>query len=51
MVEKVKDPVCGMEVEISSGFMVKHMGKTYYFCSEDCKRKFEESPHKYVHGH
>jgi Cu+-exporting ATPase len=23
-------------------------GETYYFCSEDCKRKFEQNPQKYA---
>ncbi len=28
---------------------VEHMGKTYYFCSESCKRAFEKDPHKSWH--
>ncbi len=44
-----KDPVCGMEVdEKKAKFKAEHMGKTYYFCSEICKEKFEENPHKYM---
>lgn len=49
MAEKVKDPVCGMEVEkgIAQG-PVEHMGKTFYFCSQDCREKFESEPMKYM---
>ena len=25
-------------------------GKTYYFCSEDCRDEFAKRPEKYVHG-
>lgn len=28
---------------------VEHGGKTYYFCSERCRTKFEAEPAKYVH--
>jgi YHS domain-containing protein len=46
-----KDPVCGMEVDESKArFKAEHMGKTYYFCSEMCKKKFEEDPMKHM-GH
>ncbi len=51
MVEKVKDPVCGMEVETTTEFRSEHMGKTYYFCSENCKKEFEKDPHRFLHGH
>lgn len=44
-----KDPVCGMNVEprASAGSAV-HEGKTYYFCSSDCLRQFQEHPERYV---
>ncbi|MCW6159460.1 MAG: YHS domain-containing protein [Thermoplasmatales archaeon] len=25
------------------------MGKTFYFCSNDCKTQFDADPHKYAH--
>jgi Cu+-exporting ATPase len=25
-----------------------HKGQTYYFCSSDCKKKFDKKPEKYV---
>ncbi|MCB9756989.1 MAG: YHS domain-containing protein [Candidatus Omnitrophica bacterium] len=49
MAEKVKDPVCGMEIdkEKAKG-SASHMGKSFYFCSDSCKQKFEKEPMKYM---
>jgi Cu+-exporting ATPase len=45
-----KDPVCGMDVdEEDAAAKAEHMGQTYYFCSEACKKQFESDPHKYAH--
>ena len=39
------DPVCGREVvEKEAAAKTEWAGQTYYFCSEACQRKFEESP-------
>lgn len=47
--EKVHDPVCGMEKEKSEfKFTSEYQGKTYYFCSEQCKHMFEAEPRGYV---
>ena len=50
--EATRDPVCGMEVDQAkakaAGRKIEHRGTTYYFCSEDCKHKFEKSPENYV---
>jgi multidrug efflux pump subunit AcrA (membrane-fusion protein)/YHS domain-containing protein len=45
-----KDPVCGMDVDPKDPKAIKtqHGGKTYYFCSDHCKRSFEADPGKYV---
>jgi len=44
-----KDPVCGMEVdEKKAKFKSEHMGKTYYFCSEMCKKLFDKDPKKFM---
>ncbi|OHD69864.1 MAG: YHS domain-containing protein [Spirochaetes bacterium RBG_16_67_19] len=44
-----QDPVCKMQVEEKkAAAKAEHMGKTYYFCSEGCRRAFEKDPHKYV---
>lgn len=39
--EKAKDPICGMVVSKSSPLKSERAGRTYYFCSEGCKRTFE----------
>lgn len=47
MVER--DPVCGMEVDPNSAAgSTVHNGKTYYFCSTGCMRRFEEAPEQYT---
>lgn len=43
------DPVCGMEIdEKESTIQATHSGKTFHFCSEECKRLFEANPQQYV---
>ena len=43
------DPVCGMDVkERSAAGESSFEGETYYFCSKDCKVKFDEDPDLYV---
>jgi Cu+-exporting ATPase len=45
----VKDPVCGMQIDPKTVVAnVEHRGKTYYFCSHDCHRKFIAEPQKYA---
>jgi len=45
------DPVCGMEVDPHNGGpRVDYSGRTYYFCSEHCKHKFESDPTSYAGG-
>jgi Cu+-exporting ATPase len=45
------DPVCGMTVdEKTSAGSAVYAGATYYFCSENCLRKFETNPAAYVHA-
>lgn len=47
--EEVKDPVCGMKIKAGEAkFKTEFKGKTYYFCSADCKEKFDKEPTKYV---
>jgi YHS domain-containing protein len=44
-----KDPVCNMNVdEAKAKYTSTYQGKTYYFCSADCKKAFEQHPEKYV---
>ena len=48
-VEMSVDPVCKMEVdEKSAAATYQYQGKTYYFCSPDCKSAFEKEPQKYL---
>jgi YHS domain-containing protein len=43
------DLVCGMEVDASnSNFKIKHKGKEYFFCSENCLEHFKNDPNKYA---
>lgn len=43
------DPVCGMEVdERSAKDRSSFQGRTYYFCSADCREEFDESPEDYT---
>jgi PKD repeat protein len=46
---KVTDVVCKMKIDKRTAeFKSKYKGKTYYFCSADCKMKFDENPEKYI---
>jgi YHS domain-containing protein len=59
---EVKCPVCGREMEISKVGVLygavaakpratsTHGGKEYYFCCKACKKKFDESPEKFIKG-
>ncbi len=43
------DPVCEMKVDPQTPpFKMLYHGKTYYFCSEICKRLFDREPEKYI---
>ena len=45
---KSRDPVCGLDVHESTAMMTGNtsvaQGKTYYFCSDQCKRDFDANP-------
>ena len=44
-----KDPVCGMMVdEKTARHTSSYEGKTYYLCSEMCKRTFDKAPSRYA---
>lgn len=43
------DPVCGAQVE--EGIAIaesEYLGAQYFFCSMDCKHKFDQRPEDYV---
>ncbi len=47
----VKDPVCGMEFDSSQAeAQTTYKGKPYFFCSEECRRTFEENPKEFVNS-
>ena len=45
MASAFKDPVCGMDVDpAKAAGKSEHNGKTYYFCSLQCKKTFDKDP-------
>ena len=45
----VKDPVCGMDIEIANAAgHTEHAGQTYHFCGTGCKEKFEHNFAEYL---
>lgn len=45
----LKDPVCGMDVTPTTAISsTEHKGTTYYFCSEDCYRRFTADPDSFT---
>lgn len=36
-----KDPICGTYVSQSVAVSLNAAGRTHYFCSDDCRRKFQ----------
>jgi Cu+-exporting ATPase len=47
--EKTKDPVCGMSVKpFASTPKAEWQGKTYFFCSSGCLKKFQTDPALYI---
>jgi YHS domain-containing protein len=44
-----KDPVCGMTVdENRAPARSTYQGQTFYFCSQECKDKFDHNPETYA---
>ena len=45
----VKDPVCGMTVDVASAvYRSTFQDTTYYFCSAGCLTRFEEDPARFA---
>ena len=43
------DPVCGMKIDPGKAAVSsQHGGKTYYFCAEGCKTRFEKNPAEFA---
>ena len=52
MTNRVKDPVCGMEIDPDDAAASEvHDGVTFYFCSPACHQAFLDDPHRYGHPH
>jgi YHS domain-containing protein len=48
-VSMTTDPVCGMTVnETDPEFQAQFAGKKYTFCSDECRKEFQERPEEYV---
>ena len=47
----MRDPVCGMDVDPKNALSLEYKGKTYYFCSNQCKSAFERNPEAYIGHH
>ena len=49
--EKSVDPVCGMPVSRAGAKSCAYQGRIYYFCSQNCREKFEAAPASFAtHG-
>ncbi|MHB1024977.1 MAG: YHS domain-containing protein [Desulfobacteria bacterium] len=35
-----KDPICGMTVDEATALHAERDGKTFFFCSDSCRKKF-----------
>ncbi|MCJ0743451.1 YHS domain-containing protein [Pedobacter montanisoli] len=42
------DPVCKMKVKTEKAISFIYHKKSYYFCSESCKKAFSSAPEKYI---
>jgi Cu+-exporting ATPase len=45
--EKVKDPVCGMDIDPRRAIEYEYKNKIYYFCSSNCEAHFTQNPEKF----
>jgi len=44
-----RDPVCGMEVDVTDGTpRSDYEGTVYYFCSEQCRQQFRADPARFA---
>ena len=46
---KVTDPMCGMTIDSSQAEAPTiYQGQAYFFCSQECRRMFEDNPKQYT---
>ncbi len=43
-----QDLVCRMEVSDDGRYFSDYGGSMYYFCSPECKRKFDDHPDQFI---
>jgi YHS domain-containing protein len=44
-----KDPICGRQIDENTVISkTNYQGREYRFCSQDCKRKFDQHPDRYI---
>jgi YHS domain-containing protein len=43
-----KDPVCEMDVDEGDAPRSEYEGSTFYFCSQECKDRFDLEPAHYA---
>jgi len=39
-----KDPICGMTVDQATALHAERDGKTFFFCSDSCRKMFLSTP-------
>lgn len=45
------DPVCAMRIETARAWgPSRYEGRTYHFCSQSCKTRFDADPERYALG-
>jgi uncharacterized protein len=44
------DPVCGMVIDRAKATTAESAGRTYYFCSDHCRKQFLADPERYTAG-
>jgi YHS domain-containing protein len=42
-VKLARDPICGTHVPVNAALTLTAAGETHYFCSEQCRDKFQRS--------
>lgn len=49
LVSMLEDPVCGLDLMVRDRMpRTTHDGETYFFCSDGCRRSFEQEPARWV---
>lgn len=44
----MRDPVCGTTLDEKAKINSTYLGCPYWFCSDTCKKKFDENPRAYL---